>query len=80
MRVEAAVNGRREAEPVVKMMEDSMDDHYLELSDTPVQFEKVSTVNNVFFDEANKQVFAVRSGGATGVVVKGPDDKICISF
>ncbi|GCC44452.1 hypothetical protein chiPu_0028765, partial [Chiloscyllium punctatum] len=27
--------------------------HYLELSDTPVQFEKVSTVNNVFFDEAN---------------------------
>ncbi|XP_067833785.1 regulator of MON1-CCZ1 complex isoform X3 [Heptranchias perlo] len=54
--------------------------HYLELCDSPVQFEKVSAVNNVFFDEANKQVFAVRSGGATGVVVKGPDDKSCISF
>ncbi|XP_007895424.2 regulator of MON1-CCZ1 complex [Callorhinchus milii] len=53
---------------------------YLELCDAPVQFEKVSTVNNVFFDEANKQVFAVRSGGATGVVVKGPDDKSCMSF
>ncbi|XP_038664473.1 regulator of MON1-CCZ1 complex isoform X6 [Scyliorhinus canicula] len=54
--------------------------HYLELCESPVQFEKVSSVNNVFFDEANKQVFAVRSGGATGVVVKGPDDKSCISF
>ncbi|XP_078397310.1 regulator of MON1-CCZ1 complex isoform X1 [Cetorhinus maximus] len=53
---------------------------YLELCDSPVHFEKVSAVNNVFFDEANKQVFAVRSGGATGVVVKGPDDKSCISF
>uniref|UniRef100_A0A8C2XLR6 Regulator of MON1-CCZ1 n=1 Tax=Cyclopterus lumpus TaxID=8103 RepID=A0A8C2XLR6_CYCLU len=37
-------------------------------------------VNNVFFDEANKQVFAVRSGGATGVVVKGPDDKSSVAF
>ncbi|XP_072901556.1 regulator of MON1-CCZ1 complex isoform X1 [Hemitrygon akajei] len=54
--------------------------HYLELSDSPVHFEKVSSVNNVFFDEANKQVFAVRSGGATGVVVKGLDDKASISF
>ncbi|XP_062916711.1 regulator of MON1-CCZ1 complex isoform X4 [Mobula hypostoma] len=54
--------------------------HYLELSDSPVHFEKVSSVNNVFFDEANKQVFAVRSGGATGVVVKGLDDKASTSF
>ncbi|XP_072113451.1 regulator of MON1-CCZ1 complex isoform X4 [Mobula birostris] len=54
--------------------------YYLELSDSPVHFEKVSSVNNVFFDEANKQVFAVRSGGATGVVVKGLDDKASISF
>ncbi|KAJ0059836.1 hypothetical protein NL108_013759 [Boleophthalmus pectinirostris] len=51
------------------------EEHYLELSDSPVTFEHASSVNNVFFDEANKQVFAVRSGGATGVVVKGPDDK-----
>ncbi|KAM9331635.1 LOW QUALITY PROTEIN: regulator of MON1-CCZ1 complex [Pholidichthys leucotaenia] len=54
--------------------------HYLELSESPVQFEHASTVNNVFFDEANKQVFAVRSGGATGVVVKGPDDKSSVAF
>uniref|UniRef100_A0A673K1K8 Uncharacterized protein n=1 Tax=Sinocyclocheilus rhinocerous TaxID=307959 RepID=A0A673K1K8_9TELE len=57
------------------------DEYYLELSENPVQFENASSVNNVFFDEANKQVFAVRSGGATGVVVKGPDDKtLTVSF
>ncbi|KAA0704735.1 hypothetical protein E1301_Tti000950 [Triplophysa tibetana] len=56
------------------------DDYYLELSENPVQFENASSVNNVFFDEANKQVFAVRSGGATGVVVKGPDDKSSVAF
>uniref|UniRef100_A0A667Z938 Regulator of MON1-CCZ1 n=1 Tax=Myripristis murdjan TaxID=586833 RepID=A0A667Z938_9TELE len=56
------------------------DEHYLELCDNPVQFENASSVNNVFFDEANKQVFAVRSGGATGVVVKGPDDKNSVAF
>ncbi|XP_006903114.1 PREDICTED: uncharacterized protein C18orf8 homolog isoform X3 [Elephantulus edwardii] len=56
------------------------EDYYLELSDRPVQFEKANPVNCVFFDEANKQVFAVRSGGATGVVVKGPDDRNPISF
>uniref|UniRef100_A0A8C6VYH8 Regulator of MON1-CCZ1 n=1 Tax=Nothobranchius furzeri TaxID=105023 RepID=A0A8C6VYH8_NOTFU len=48
--------------------------------ENPVQFEHASSVNNVFFDEANKQVFAVRSGGATGVVVKGPDDKSSVAF
>uniref|UniRef100_A0A3B5KUC5 Uncharacterized protein n=1 Tax=Xiphophorus couchianus TaxID=32473 RepID=A0A3B5KUC5_9TELE len=56
------------------------EEHYLELSENPVQFEHASSVNNVFFDEANKQVFAVRSGGATGVVVKGPDDKSSVAF
>ncbi|XP_053323935.1 regulator of MON1-CCZ1 complex [Spea bombifrons] len=55
-------------------------DYYLELSDRPVLFEKATNVNSVFFDEANKQVFAVRSGGATGVVVKGPEDRSPISF
>lgn len=30
--------------------------YYLELSENPVQFESASSVNNVFFDEANKQV------------------------
>ncbi|XP_053715095.1 regulator of MON1-CCZ1 complex [Synchiropus splendidus] len=56
------------------------EEHYLELCENPVQFEHASGVNNVFFDEANKQVFAVRSGGATGVVVKGPDDKSSLAF
>lgn len=32
------------------------DEHYLELCENPVQFENASSVNNVFFDEANKQV------------------------
>ncbi|XP_012679166.1 regulator of MON1-CCZ1 complex [Clupea harengus] len=56
------------------------EEYYLELCENPVQFEHASSVNNVFFDEANKQVFAVRSGGATGVVVKGPDDKSSVAF
>ncbi|XP_007435370.1 regulator of MON1-CCZ1 complex [Python bivittatus] len=55
-------------------------DYYLALCARPVQFEKASPVNCVFFDEANKQVFAVRSGGATGVVVKGLEDRNPISF
>ncbi|XP_013921000.1 PREDICTED: uncharacterized protein C18orf8 homolog isoform X2 [Thamnophis sirtalis] len=56
------------------------EDYYLALCARPVQFEKASPVNCVFFDEANKQVFAVRSGGATGVVVKGLEDRNLISF
>ncbi|CAM4723626.1 unnamed protein product [Leuciscus chuanchicus] len=62
------------------LLNDMSDEYYLELSENPVQFENASSVNNVFFDEANKQVFAVRSGGATGVVVKGPDDKSSVAF
>ncbi|XP_064805606.1 regulator of MON1-CCZ1 complex isoform X2 [Oncorhynchus masou masou] len=58
----------------------SEEHYYLELCENPVQFENASSVNNVFFDEANKQVFAVRSGGATGVVVKGPEDKSSVAF
>ncbi|XP_029446993.1 regulator of MON1-CCZ1 complex [Rhinatrema bivittatum] len=54
--------------------------YYLELCARPVLFEKAAGVNSVFFDEANKQVFAVRSGGATGVVVKGPEERNSISF
>ncbi|PSN57717.1 Uncharacterized protein C0J52_00327 [Blattella germanica] len=61
------------------MAEDN-DDYYLELSATPVRFESVSKVTNVFFDDSNKQVFAVRSGGVTGVIVKGPTDQTTTSF
>ncbi|XP_019402577.1 PREDICTED: uncharacterized protein C18orf8 homolog isoform X2 [Crocodylus porosus] len=58
----------------------SHEGRYLALCARPVHFEKANAVNCVFFDEANKQVFAVRSGGATGVVVKGLEDKNPISF
>ncbi|XP_054717520.1 regulator of MON1-CCZ1 complex-like [Uloborus diversus] len=54
--------------------------YILELGLDTVRFEPVSKLTNVFFDEANCQVFAVRSGGTTGVVVKGPSDKTSISF
>lgn len=46
---------------------------YLGLKHTCVQ---LSYISAVFF----LQVFAVRSGGATGVVVKGPDDKSSVAF
>ncbi|XP_068141877.1 LOW QUALITY PROTEIN: regulator of MON1-CCZ1 complex [Drosophila tropicalis] len=56
--------------------------HYIELSRTPIRFDAVSQLTNVFFDDSNKQIFAVRSGGATGVVVKGPNptEDTVISF
>jgi hypothetical protein len=38
------------------MAEDTCDDYYLELSATPIRFEPVSKVTNVFFDDSNKQV------------------------
>ncbi|KAJ9577097.1 hypothetical protein L9F63_006334, partial [Diploptera punctata] len=61
-------------------MEEDYDDYYLELSPSPIRFESVSKVTNVFFDDSNKQVFAVRSGGVTGVIVKGPTDQSTTSF
>ncbi|XP_053687553.1 regulator of MON1-CCZ1 complex [Sabethes cyaneus] len=54
--------------------------YYLELSPEPVRFEAVSPLTNVFFDDAKQQVFAVRSGGATGIVVKSANDTQNISF
>uniref|UniRef100_A0A8D0DQK5 Regulator of MON1-CCZ1 n=1 Tax=Salvator merianae TaxID=96440 RepID=A0A8D0DQK5_SALMN len=66
--------------PAAAMATAANQDYYLALCSRPVQFEKASPVNCVFFDEANKQVFAVRSGGATGVVVKGLEDRNPISF
>jgi len=44
----------------------------LELSE-PVTFEPVGPVTSVFYDAKNKQIFSVRSGGATGIVVKSPN-------
>nr|CAG4638295.1 EOG090X028B [Cyclestheria hislopi] len=45
----------------------------LELNRNPINFEPVSKVTNVFYDEVTKHIFTVRSGGATGVIVKGPN-------
>lgn len=44
----------------------------LELSE-PITFEPVGPVTSVFYDAKNKQVFSVRSNGATGIVVKSPN-------
>lgn len=52
------------------MTEDSFQDSYLELSEDPVRFEPVNQLTNVFFDDSNKDVFTVRSGGVMGVVVR----------
>ncbi|XP_046571702.1 LOW QUALITY PROTEIN: regulator of MON1-CCZ1 complex-like [Haliotis rubra] len=53
---------------------------YIELCKNPIRFEPINKANNIFFDDANKQVFMVRSGGAMGVTVKGPDEKSAVSF
>eukprot|EP00111_Clytia_hemisphaerica_P004587 TCONS_00013170-protein len=51
-----------------------MSSFYMELLDEPLRFPPVSKEINVFFDECNKQVFAVSTeGGATKVQVKGLD-------
>ncbi|XP_072767101.1 regulator of MON1-CCZ1 complex [Anoplolepis gracilipes] len=55
---------------------EQIDDYYLELSADPIRFESVSCLTNVFFDDSKQQVFAVRSGGVTGVLVKGPDQNL----
>ncbi|CAB4057049.1 unnamed protein product [Lepeophtheirus salmonis] len=52
---------------------------------SPVAFEPVGSVTNVFFDDKNQQVFSVRSGGATGIIVRGFSDdyhriKKCLPF
>ncbi|KAG8187851.1 hypothetical protein JTE90_001225 [Oedothorax gibbosus] len=57
-----------------------MEDHILQLSSNAIRFEPFSNLTNVFYDEANCQVFAVRSGGTTGVVVKGPLEKTSFNF
>lgn len=49
---EAEAEAEQSAGPSATMSEE----HYLELCENPVQFENASSVNNVFFDEANKQV------------------------
>jgi len=51
----------------------------LELS-APISFEPVGPVTTVFFDDKNQQVFSVRSGGATGVTIKNPNNTSVITL
>ena len=41
------------------------------LSESPIYFEPISSLTNVFFDRDNQQIFCVRSNGVGGVIVKG---------
>lgn len=50
------------------------------LLESSVTFEPVGNVTNVFFDDKNQQVFSVRSGGATGILVRGFSDHLCSTF
>ena len=56
------------------------DPHLLDLGADVVQFEAVTKINNVFYDEVTSQVLTVRSGGATGVVVRGHKLKTALNF
>jgi len=55
---------------------------YLYLGENPIRFEPLGGMSavSVFFDQTNRQVFTVRSNGAGGVTVKGPDTKVSINF
>ncbi|CAG9833503.1 unnamed protein product [Diabrotica balteata] len=61
-------------------MEENNYSYYLELSTDPIRFEAVNQLTNVFFDDSNKDVFAVRSGGVMGVVVKNADEFQSLDF
>lgn len=53
---------------------------YLRLPEEATQFDPASSVTRVFFDHASEQLFSIRSGGVTGVVVKGPTEETTTSF
>lgn len=52
----------------------------LRLSDSPIYFEPISSLTNVFFDRDNQQIFCVRSNGVGGVIVKGLKPEHNLSF
>lgn len=63
------------------MVKSAMAAFYLELSENPLRFPPVSREVNVFFDECNKQVFAVaQENRFTRVHVKGPESLLNIDF
>ncbi|XP_003748124.1 regulator of MON1-CCZ1 complex [Galendromus occidentalis] len=59
---------------------DSTSTSSLCLSEEAIRFDPASAVSRVFFDNANEQLFSIRSGGVTGVVVKGPNEDRSCSF
>lgn len=72
---------------IQKIKEENLDyfdysDYYLMLSQNRITFEGISKsqLTNVFFDEANNQVFSILSGDVTEVTVKSPIPSFCNSF
>ena len=48
-------------------VEESNESQLLCLSDSPIYFEPISQLTNVFFDRDNQQIFCVRSNGVGGM-------------
>ncbi|XP_065184010.1 regulator of MON1-CCZ1 complex-like [Sycon ciliatum] len=53
-----------------------MSGHYLDLSANPLRFQPIGKSVNVFFDEANRQVFAVNSGNSDIAVTSWDTRKV----
>lgn len=45
------------------------ENYFAKLSNSPIHFDRVTNNVNVFFDDANQQVFVVRSNGAGGIIM-----------
>lgn len=62
--------------------EEEESDYYLQFSKNKITFEGVSKskLTNVFFDESNTQVFSIKSGDFTEVIVKSPNSSFCKKF
>ena len=51
-------------------VEESNESQLLCLSESPIYFEPISQLTNVFFDRDNQQIFCVRSNGVGGKLLK----------
>lgn len=45
-----------------------------------VNFEPLSGITSIFFDDKSSQIFSVRSRGATGIIVKGFENSLSSTF
>nr|CAG4643772.1 EOG090X028B [Lepidurus arcticus] len=58
-----------------------MENNYvLRLNAAPLQFEPVSKVTNIFFDESNQEILIVRTAGGLSVLVKNVSSPFARSF